>query len=65
MKGYARKNKRMQLNCKYHWSGMAKTNTRKHNKRGRMFVERNPDTDDEYEGKTFAPVKVPPVCKLY
>jgi len=67
MKGYTRKNKRMQLNVKYSWPGMAKTNTRKLNKRGKSHIEimeHNPDFD-EYEGTTFSSRKVPPVCRLY
>lgn len=39
MKDYARKNKRVQLNCKYRWRGMAKSNTRKHNKRMKYLQE--------------------------
>lgn len=38
MKGYARKNKRMQLNIKYRWRGMAKSNTRKLNGRKKSEV---------------------------
>ena len=33
MKKYARRNKRQQLNVKYRWRGMAKTNYRKLNRR--------------------------------
>ena len=62
MKGYATKNKRLQLNCKYRWRGMAKTNTRKLNKR-QKFIDHN-GTLDEYTGPAFAPVKTPPVCRL-
>jgi hypothetical protein len=38
MKAYARRNKRKQLNVKYRWRGMAKSNTRKHNRR-RKFTQ--------------------------
>lgn len=61
MKGYARKNKRMQLNVKYRWRGMAKSNTRKQNKR----LSFQDASAGEYEGTTFNPRKVPAVCKLY
>jgi hypothetical protein len=38
MKSYARRNKREQLNVKYRWRGMARTNIRKLN--GRRKYER-------------------------
>jgi hypothetical protein len=36
MKAYARRNKRKQLNVKWLWRGMAKSNTRKHNRRRKL-----------------------------
>jgi len=36
MKKYARRNKRMQLAVKYRWRGMAKSNTRRLNRRLRF-----------------------------
>jgi len=39
MKSYARRNKRQQLNVKYRWRGMSKSNRRKHNRRMRYKVD--------------------------
>ena len=38
MKSYARRNKRKQLNIKYRWCGMAKSNARKHNGRRKYRI---------------------------
>ena len=38
MKPYARRNKRKQLNIKYRWRGMAKSNARKHNGRRKYRI---------------------------
>jgi len=64
MKGYARKNKRMQLNVKYRWRGMAKSNTRKHNKRMKFEVVEYNDSLKERYGTTLNPQDAPQWCNL-
>jgi len=65
MKGYARKNKRMQLNVKYARHGMARSNTRKLNKRQRFEIAEINEALIEMHGTTFKPKLTPQYHKDY